>query len=86
MSNTPETVDDLISLDGSERWNLSRHANGLYFASETTLARGSSCAGEAHWVPGRVSCPFDTVQAAQHDALDNLPWFFEALTNNTNGS
>ncbi len=96
MSNISEIVDELISLDGFERWKLYRHANGLYSASEDTLGRGASWAGEdrvkintdtgQHWLPGRVSGPFDTVEAAQHDALDNLPWFFEALTSDMNGS
>ena len=89
-------MDELISLDGSERWRLYRDGNGLYIASADTLRCGASWAGEdrvgcdtdsgQHWVPGRVSGPFDTVEAAQHDALDTLTWFFEALTSNTNGS
>ena len=85
MSDTPEAVDELISLDGSKRWNLSRHTNGHYFAVEDTLGLEASRTSKAQWLPGRASGPFDTVEAAQHDALDNLPWFFEALTNTTDG-
>lgn len=96
MDAASEIVDELISLDGVERWQLYRDDNGLYSASVHTLGRAASRAGEdragvdidteQHWMPGRSSGPFATVEAAQHDALDNLPWFFEAQTSDTNGS
>ena len=93
MSDTSELVDALISLDGSQRWKLYRNGTGLYMATVETLGRGASWAGEnragvigQRGVPGYVSGPFDTVEAAQHAALDDLPWFFEALTSDTNGS
>ena len=93
MSDTSELVDALISLDGSQRWKLYRNGMGLYVATLETLGLGALWTGEnpaeiigQHGVPGYVSGPFDTVEAAQHAALDDLPWFFEALTSDTDGS
>jgi hypothetical protein len=93
MNDTPELVDALISLDGSERWKLYRNSSGLYSATVETLGRGAlwirmnptQIIGQ-HGVPGYVSGPFDTAEAAQHAALDDLPWFFEALISDPNGS
>jgi hypothetical protein len=64
-----------------------------YMTTIEILGRGASWAGEnraevigQRKVPGYVSRSFDTVEAAQHAALEDLPWFFEALTSDPNGS
>lgn len=92
MSDTSELVDALISLDGSQRWKLYRNGMGFFEATVETLGPGASWVGEdrrrvvgQRGVPGYLSGPFDTVEAAQHAALDDLPWFFKALTSDTNG-
>jgi hypothetical protein len=93
MNDTSELVDALISLDGSERWKLYRNSSGLYSATVATFGRGALWTGKnptqvigQRGVPGYVSGPFDPAEAAQHAALDDLPWFFEALISNPNGS
>lgn len=90
MNDTSELVDVLISLDGSRRWKLYRNGMGLYTATLETRGRDASWVGEnragfigQRGVPGYISGPFDTAEAAQHAALDDLPWFFEALTSDT---
>jgi hypothetical protein len=46
MTDTPELVDALISLDGSERWKLYRNSSGLYSATVETLGRGALWIGK----------------------------------------
>ncbi len=96
MSNAPEIVESLVSLDGMNRWKLTRRPDGLYSYCEETFYRELHYAAEygnksnsefiEYWTPTRFSGLFDTVEAAQHDALDKLPWFFEALTSISDGS
>ena len=96
MSTTSEWLDEVISLDGSARWRLRRDGDGTYITSVDVLNRGASQEGKdqigldtdagQHWIPDHEYGPFKSVEAAQHKALENLPWFFEAIGSDTTGS